>query len=320
VTLKNSLKKTGAHGYRNFMARCIFKKKNREDAFLKIADDIISTDFECSLESLSFSSKCEDVFLNRFTQSQVLEHLKKSGLLPALADLGFTAVVADIFKDDTGVHHLKITTGKKNKFGVLIDLRLSFKNVFNPDLPNPMKIDYRKLNFAVLEWISLENPLRKFTKDHPLLPGQVRPGLGLLRQTMNFLGSIGKSAGIDGIIIVPDHFHAAAMYSKYAFFVDPTRQGELSAVLKCPGENSIEELSWGFLTGTITDLKSGNETTYTPSPQVFPVSDTMKKIFHSKKYGRLTEKVRKTRSYSLDRQKMAAVKSRILRDKSISEL
>ena len=147
------------------MFKGLFKRnrKSGPSSFLDLDEDIVSTDFECSLESLTFSSTCEDVFLDRFNHSRTLELIKESGILPALNENGFKNVVLDIFKDDTGVHHLKIYADTKKR-ATLVDLRLSFKNVYRADLQNPMKIDFRKHNFSVLNGYR-ENPRKSFSEE-----------------------------------------------------------------------------------------------------------------------------------------------------------
>ncbi len=303
------------------MFKGLFKRnrKSGPSSFLDLDEDIVSTDFECSLESLTFSSTCEDVFLDRFNHSRILELIKESGILPALNENGFKNVVLDIFKDDTGVHHLKIYADTKKR-ATLVDLRLSFKNVYRADLQNPMKIDFRKHNFSVLEWISLENPRKSFSEESRPLPGQMRPGLGILHQIMSFLQIIAQSSGLDGIIMVPDRFHTAVMYSKFAFYIDPSCQGKMSAILRDLARFSIEDISWGFITGTIMDIDDEKSATFSPSPQIFPVSRRVMKYFQSSKYHRLSRKESKKHYYELNHSEMTARRSQLLLTKSTSEV
>jgi len=294
-------------------------KKNNGSLF-NMDDNVLSSDFECSLASFSFSSHCDDLFLNRFNHEHVNEFQESSGLSKALASKGFPEIEADIFKDDTGIHHFKLYSSPMKKSNLLVDLRLSEKSPADISEITGSAGRGKKMHFLVLEWISLENPKGSFTEVHPQLPGQQRPGLGILAQTIQFIKTLISKCGYDGLLLVADHFHTALIYSSFSFYADPQMQGMIKAIRRDLSSYSINDISWGFITDTIKNGYTGETVSFKPSYQIMPVSKKINDYFNSKEYHNAVEKTYKSKSFSLDISTMKEKKSGLLKNKTISEL
>ncbi|HPR49785.1 MAG TPA: hypothetical protein PK341_17520 [Spirochaetota bacterium] len=293
--------------------------KNNESPF-EMEDNVLSSDFECSLASFSFSSHCDDLFLNRFNHEHIKEFQESSGLSKALASKGFPEIEADIFKDDTGIHHFKLYSSAMKKSNLLVDLRLSEKSITDISEIAGLTGKGKKMNFLQLEWISLENPKGSFPEDHPQLPGQMRPGLGILPQAVQFMRTLISKCGYDGLLIVADHFHTALIYSSFSFYADPEIQGMIQAIQRDLSSFSLNDISWGFITNTIINSNTGEAETFKPSFQIMPVSKKINDYFNSKKYHKVTEKTYKNKSFSLDTATMNRKRADLLKNKTISEL
>jgi hypothetical protein len=162
-----------------------------------------------------------------------------------------------------------------------------------------------------IEWLNLQNPLRRFTAQRPRLPGQEHPGLGAVTHVFKMLEIFARDTKAAGIMDVPEHFHAAAIYSRSFRFVDPQREGMLRALLRDLGAFALHEIAWGFVCGAVIDETSGGPAVYEPAEQLLPLSDTLKRYFASKQYRERVADEERARRYRFDRERLALVKKLI---------
>jgi hypothetical protein len=83
-----------------------------------------------------------------------------------------------------------------------------------------------------IHWLSLRNPLARFSDRRPQLPGQEVPGLGLAREAGTLLARIAIRLGLSGVAFRPSHFHLAYTARHDFEFVDPARQGRFEAMVR----------------------------------------------------------------------------------------
>ena len=172
------------------------------------------------------------------------------------------------------------------------------------------------VRFLTLEWISAEDPRASFSQKRPQLPGQNKPGLGVLPYIITFLVNLCKEITCDAILLVADYFHSAYMYSSFARFADPVREGRLHAVMRDLGSYGLNDISWGFITGSIKDRITGNSEYYEPAHQIIPVMDSVKTHFNTRKYVKRRNKVYEDNSFSLDIREMELRRKEILEKNS----
>jgi len=84
----------------------------------------------------------------------------------------------------------------------------------------------------VIHWLVLSSPDGTFSVDRPRLPGQEKPGLGLLNPTLALLKSLARELSVDGVLDVPDHFHTALFYSRAFLYLDPEAEGRFLAIAR----------------------------------------------------------------------------------------
>ncbi|NLI70103.1 MAG: hypothetical protein GX364_04480 [Firmicutes bacterium] len=294
-----------------------FRPINRKD----ISTGIVSaTEAANSLGLPAMGEKDNGLFLNRFTAGDILAMLEKVGLIKHLDFLGFGHVRVKIFKDEAMINHLQVYDERIDAGNPLIDLRLS-ESVFMPEkrfFEN--SVDHIPLNMVVIEWLSAQNPLRNFEPDRPQLPGQSRPGLGSLRYMMKIMYQVGKDLHKDGFMDVPDHFHGAVMYTQKFLFFNPAHEAILQAILRDLKKYSLGDLSWGVITGTIINKKTGEPQVYDPSEQIFPLSNFMKRYFQTRKYRNKFREIYRNRSYHFDYQAMLKKRESILKAEKPDEI
>ncbi len=281
---------------------------------------VSSSELESSLGNLAMGKKNEGLFLNRYNTDDIMAMIKEVGLVKHLDSLGFNHIYIKIFKDEALINHLQIYDEQKNTDHLLIDLRLS-ESAFLPEKRFFEKSkDHIPLDMIVIEWLSAQNPLHCFDPDRPQLPGQSKPGLGSLRYMMKIMYLVGQDLQKDGFMDIPDHFHGAVMYTHKFLFFNPAHEAVLQAMLRDLKKYSLADLSWGVITGTILNKKTGRPQVYAPSEQIFPLSDFMQRYFRTRKYRGKFREIYRNRSYYFDYREMLRRKEAILKMKKPEEV
>ncbi len=256
--------------------------------------------FECSLSSLSHSRVCEDLFLDRYTNDELIALLSRIGITGLCVARGYRDPILTIGKDDNRIHRFRLYDGKESPGRLLMELRLS-ELVYTPD-PGMTGgvIGTRRYNAMAVEWLSLQSPLDRFTADRPRLPGQEHPGLGGVEQITRLLETLAGGLSVSAVLDVPSHFHAAVMYSRRFRFTDPVREGMMLGVLRDLGDHSLADLSWAFVTGDIRDAHTGEPVPYVPSEQVLPLDADLSRYFNSRHYRQASKQAMNARHYAID--------------------
>lgn len=259
-------------------------------------------------------------FLNRFTGDQLMEILNQVGLKKHLEKKGFPNLLVTIDQDESKVHYFKLYTEEVNPESILLDLRLSESKLCPPEDFFSEKVGALTFDMIVIEWLSAQNPRGKFSGDKPQLPGQKRPGLGVLNFCFEMMYVVAREVTRDGFMDIPDHMHGAVMYSRKFRFINPAHEAVLRAIIRDLEKYSLSDISWGMITETIYSRDTGKPQVYDPSEQVFPVSDRMYRYFQSGTYRSRYEQVYKKKRYDFDYKLMVQKRDEILKNKNIVEL
>jgi hypothetical protein len=265
------------------------------------------------------SRKREKRFLRTFTGEDLHGIVRKVNLEKHLADLGFNDLRVEIDVDDSYVHYMKIYSGDIDPDNMLLDLRLS-ESRFVPDRKFFEDEGYHAYDMIVIEWLSAQNPHHRFDSGKPQLPGQRKPGLGILNYCFEMMYIVAREVIKDGFLDIPDHVHGAIMYSRKFKFFDPAHEGALRAMMRDLGKYSLAEISWGIITKTIIEEYKNEPQPYAPSEQVFYVSDRMREYFRSKKYMSVYNKYYRRKHFRFEYDAMVARRQEILEKKSIIDL
>lgn len=258
-------------------------------------------------------------FLDRFSHDDMERILERIGILKHLSSIGFGKVVFEIFCDEDLVHYFRLYAKEMEPSNLLIDLRLS-EGKFTPVETN-LKSAKRSYDMFIIEWLQSQNPfLKKFHPERPQLPGQKMPGLGCLKYLIGMMRYVSGELTRDGFLDVPDHFHLGVMYSDSFRFFNPEREGETKALLRDLEAYSLSDITWGVITSEIYDRKTGIPFVYSPSEEIFAVSDRMSRYFSSPSYQKSIKGILKSKKYILDYDAMSKKKKLILKSKNISEL
>ncbi len=286
----------------------------------EISKEMSDLNLDSSFDYFASQNKKNDLFLNRLSHDDIMEMLKKAGLIERLQEIGVNNIQIELYMDELNINFLRVYYEEIKPEKMLIDLRVS-ESRFLPDKKFLEKdMDELILDMVVIEWLSTQKPNSNFDPDRPQLPGQNKPGLGILGYLMNLMYILGREVIKDGFMDIPNHFHGAVMYSRKYKFFNPASEAILKGILRDLKDYPLADLSWGFITRTIIDKTTGEPQIYEPSEQIFPVSQRLNDYFKSKKYQADFNKIYNTKQYYFDYNQMLERKKDILKDKKTEEL
>jgi hypothetical protein len=293
------------------------------DSIKRLMDkEMHSGDFLCGLPAHAGDKECRHLFLNIYDEGKIRKRFEQIGLISYLNDKGYTKIKIVAEKVGAFASRLRVYDTTSAPENILIDTRFS-ETVFTPHAEFCALLNEKRetcsFNLIVIEWLETINPRAEFTAQRPQLPGQKKPGLGVLAYLKKFLPLVGADAARDGFVKIADHVHNAIIYADIFMFVNPARQGYLNAVQRDLEKFTLSEIAWGFLTETIYDAKTGALEIYIPSEQVLPLADRLMEIFTSRKYARSVQDIYENKTFKFDFERMKTLREDWLRKNRLED-
>lgn len=230
----------------------------------------------------------ENRLFGRFDGDWVLERLGAAGFLSALARRGFPRPLLAMDCGNPQDQRIFLYADEPRRERLLFETRLEIRS-FHPSKPlGPFTRDdvFRML---VIHWLVLSDPDRGFDFRRPRLPGQQRPGLGLLGESLSLLSSIGRELLIDGVLDVPDHYHTALFYSRLMRFFDPRVEGRFQAMARDLAGVPLALASEAIREGALVDAATGEPVEWRAEEQILPTHGPLRRYFRSRAYERERE-------------------------------
>ena len=241
------------------------------------------------------------LFLGRYTLEEVIAVLKKRNLIRYAEERKLAPLIYDLDSKDYPTQRFKIFFKKKEPDFLLVDLKIREGKVkieksfsFFPFI--------KEYDFLIIEWLTLQNPLAKFTLEKPRLPGQIFPGLGLLKKAFDIFIYLARLMKKDGVLVYPWYFHNALIYSDYLYFFNPYKQGEVLAIKRNFPNMDLHELAWMVYLGCLRYEKSKKIYEWFAEEQIFPLKKELKKYFGSKNYNKIVNRVKKKLCFYVDQE------------------
>jgi hypothetical protein len=184
--------------------------------------------------------------------------------------------------DDTFKHRIQVLhniDGNECISGELVMRRSSFTTPPHPDKTYP------PADLILVEWFLLQNPLKKFSRRRPQLPGQEYPGLGFANTIFEIFYWMTKRLKADGVVLVPNYLHTGIFYGRRFVFMNAKKQGVITAIDKMRSPSTrLNQLSWACAEGQLIDVNKDKVFIWKPSPMILPVSRMAKEYFSSVHY------------------------------------
>jgi len=225
----------------------------------------------------------ENRLFGRFDPGELRERLDAAGLLAGLSERGYPDPVLRLSCSDPSDQRICLYAGEETRDRLLIEARLQL-SPFHPRRPIGPFDEASSFRMLVIHWLVLSSPDGKFTVDRPRLPGQERPGLGLLDQTIELLKAFSREMPIDGVLDVPDHFHTALFYSRAFRYLDPEAEGRFQAIARDLSGVPLALASEAIREGCLVDRGTGAPMPWPAAEQVMAVRGPLSRFLRSPAY------------------------------------
>lgn len=247
------------------------------------------------------------LFLGRFTEQDLRALMEKVGLMDLIRSKGYSDLVFTLTRQDF-TSRLYVNHERPGKETRLIELILR-EGMFRPKKTFLERFDFKEgLTMILVEWLALQDPKGSFTPERPKLPGQSHPGLGGLRNMQEMLYFFGQKSGKDAIVDVPQHYHAAVIYSRlytdiyarmYSFF-SPVDAGLFKALTRDLDGRPLAQVSQAVGLGCLLNTVTGLHETWRPSEQIYPVTKRLHAYFECPEYRGIVERTAAKVRYTID--------------------
>lgn len=177
--------------------------------------------------------------LDYYTTEGLEYGLTKYGILPFLRRLGYGRFRIQISRTHAGGDTMHLYgQGPDGLPHLLIDCAVEKQQVADQPV-------------LYIHWLSLRNPLARFSDRRPQLPGQTAPGLGVAREMVEVLGRVASRLELRGVAYRPAYFHTAYPARHHFRFVTPERQGRFLALIRDLSHMPLLEASSAIAEGRV---------------------------------------------------------------------
>jgi acetoin utilization deacetylase AcuC-like enzyme len=169
-------------------------------------------------EALGLGRRERQLLLGFYTAAGLEHGLYRYGVLSFLQRIGFGPFRVAIEQASSG-DRARLYGRARGEEHLLVELVLEKRRVVGAEV-------------LFVHWLSLRNPLARFSAARPRLPGQEVPGLGLAREMGTLLALMARRHGLVGVAFRPAHMHTAFAARHDFAFTDAARQGRFEAMMR----------------------------------------------------------------------------------------
>jgi hypothetical protein len=225
----------------------------------------------------------ENRLFGRYGPGEIRERIAASGLQAGLSERGYPDPVLRLSCADPTDQRICLYAGEENRDRLLLEARLQLAP-FHPRRPIGPFTEESSFRMLVINWLVLSSPDGTFTADRPRLPGQEKPGLGLLNPTIALLKVLSRDLSVDGVLDVPDHFHTAFFYSRAFRYLDPEAEGRFLAIARDLSGVPLALASDAIREGCLVDRRTGTSISWPAAEQVLAMRGPLSRFLRSPSY------------------------------------
>jgi len=255
----------------------------------------------------------ENRLFGRFDAAGIRERLAAAGLLAGMAGHGYPDPTLSLSCADPADQRICLFAGEPSRDRLLFEARLQLA-LFHPRHPIGPFTGESSFRMLVIHWLVLSDPGASFSVDRPRLPGQERPGLGLLDEALSLLSSFSRELGVDGVLDMPDHFHTALFYSRAFRYLDPEAEGRFQAIARDVAGVPLALASDAIREGCLVDRSTAAPMEWPVAEQVMAVRGPLRRFLRSPGYREARDRalaaLRVVVNWDLYREKIASREAR----------
>jgi len=254
---------------------------------------------ENEIFSVLTEKKGSSLFLGKYSLNQVVEVLRKKNLFKDAQKRKLWPLDFEMDSSEfPPLQRFQIFYKTKKPENLIVDLKIR-EGSFRPKDEIALNFSIPEFRFLMLEWLTLQNPLLRFSHGKTPLPGQVYPGLNLGKKIMDIFTYLARLSNNDGILAFPAYFHNALLFSRNFRFFNPEKKGEILAVRKSFPDVPFKKLAWIV---HLNCLRKGDGSTYEwkAEEQVYPMNKTLRNYLNSREYKKKVMETEREQSYFID--------------------
>jgi hypothetical protein len=242
--------------------------------------------------------KSSVLFLGRYSLSEVAAVLKKRNFYKEAKKRKLWPLVFHMDNSEFPLQRFQIYFQEKNPENLVVDLKIR-EGSFRPQKKLSSRVSLSQYKFLILEWLTLQNPLQRFSRDHTALPGQKYPGLNLGKKVLDLFVYLARLSKLDGLLAFPAYFHNALLFYRYFSFLNPEKKAEVLTIRKSFRDVSFKQLAWIVHLECLLDK---HQTVYKwqAEEQAYPLNKEIKEYFNSKEYEKEVRESQEGLEFSID--------------------
>jgi len=238
------------------------------------------------------------LFLGRYSLNEVIAVLARRGFLKEARKRFLWPLAYELNASEHPLQRLQIYFKSKSPDNLIVDIKFNETDF----VPKPLPGLARPLppqKALAFEWLTLQNPLGRFSDSFKPLPGQTRPGLRLSKKVMDVFVYLGRLTRKDCLLAFPAYFHNAILFSRYFQFWNPRKQGEILAIRRQFSHAPLKQLAWVV---HLNCLRRADGTVYewAAEEQLRALTRPLQDYFDSRFYREEVKSSQKGRSFSVD--------------------
>ena len=226
-------------------------------------------------EDLTLHSS-RQLFLGVFGDLAIQDLLREFGFWDALLEKGIRKPIIQLELDDPYRHIFRVYDEHESPANLVVELMFRRTQLTVHVRNGKPEARYPCL---LLEWILLQNPHLRFNRNHPALPAQEYPGLGLGEMVLGLITRMALTMHLEGIVTVPANLNSALFFLTFYQAVSPRKQGELLAIAQAAKKYGRFQIVWAEQWGDLIDEDTGQSFNWDPDDMVQPLKDPLKTLF-----------------------------------------
>lgn len=242
--------------------------------------------------------KGTSLFLGRYSLPEVFTTMGKRNFFREAKKRKLWPLSFDLDSSEYPLQRLRIFYLEKDPRNLIVDLKIKEGN-FRPPAKIEWKFSTADFHFLILEWLTLQNPLLHFSGKWSPLPGQAYPGLNLKKKVLDIFIYLARLMKKDGILAFPAYFHNALLFSRYFYFLNPEKAGEVLAIKESCSRVPFRQLAWIVFDNCLRD-KEARVYEWKAEEMIYPLHRELKDYFESKNYKKRLRQTQKRLYFSID--------------------
>ncbi|MFB0564129.1 MAG: hypothetical protein ACETWK_00450 [Candidatus Aminicenantaceae bacterium] len=242
------------------------------------------------------------LLLGRYTMNEVIAVLIKRNFLNDARKRNLWPLTYELDSSEFPLQRLQIFYKEKAPENLIVDLKIK-EGIFKLKVDLTQDIPDKKsgYDFLILDWLTLQNPLQRFSDEKTPLPGQNHPGLNLGKKVLDIFIYLARLRKKDALLAYPAYFHNALLFSRQFRFLNPQKEAEVMAVRKSFPDIPFKELAWIVHLECLRD-RNNKVYEWQAEEQVFSLNKSLKSYFGSKRYKERVKESLKDFHFSIDRE------------------